>query len=136
MAKDLFKSGAAWVKITDSGIEVDYRVWQAYEVATGHSLISPVSQNVQVNVAASASSITSISNSMQQIIRELDQLGIDAAKKLEAKEKVKTLEEELCKKKPNWHVVKQILRWALDFSKELFLRLTVLIAERYVASKL
>ena len=117
---------ATFVKITDDSIEVDRR---EYEAATG-----PVSQNVRVNV--SALSAASISNSIRQIVGELDQLGIDAAKAPEAKEKLKTLEEELRKERPHWNIVKQVLHWALDFSRELFLRLAVLIAERYVASKL
>lgn len=128
VATDLFEKGAARVKITDTDIEVD---WREYEAAT-----RPVSQSVQVNVSTSASSVASISNSIQQIVRELDQLGIDAAKAPEVKEKLKTLEEELCRKRPHWNVVKQVLHWALDFSRELFLRLAVLMAEHYVASKL
>ena len=133
MATDLFEKGAARVKITDTDIEVD---WREYEAATRQSPIRPVSQNVQVNVSTSASSVASISSSIQQIVRELDQLGIDAAKAPEVKEKLKTLEEELCRKRPHWNVVKQVLHWALDFSRELFLRLAVLIAEHYVVSKL
>jgi hypothetical protein len=128
LVMDLFEKGATWVKITDDGIEVDRR---EYEAAT-----EPVSQNVQVSVSTSASSAASISNSIQQITRELNQLGIDVAKAPEAKEKLKTLEEELRKERPHWNVVRQVLQWALDFSRELFLRLAVLIAERYVALKL
>ena len=122
------KQGATWVKITDDGIEVDRR---EYEAAT-----RPESQNVQVNVSTSASSAASISNSIRQIVRELDQLGIDSAKTPEAKEKLKTLEKELSRTSPRWNVVRQVLHWALDFSRELFLRLAVLMAEHYVASKL
>jgi hypothetical protein len=136
VAENLFKRGATRVKITGADIEIDWNVWRAYEAATGQSPIGPVSQNVQVNVSASASSAASISNSIRQIVRELGQLGIDAAKMPEAKEKLKTLEEELRKERPHWNIVKQVLHWALDLSRELFLRLAVLITERYVASKL
>lgn len=120
------KEGATWVKITDDGIEVDRR---EYEAAT-----RPGSQNVQVNV--SASSVASISNSIRQIVCELDQLGIDSAKTPEAKEKLKTLEKELSRTSPRWNVVRQVLHWALDFSRELFLRLAVLVAQHFIASKL
>lgn len=128
LVMDLFEKGATRVKVTDTGIEVDRR---EYEAATG-----PVSQNVQVNVSTSASSVALISNSIRQIIRELDRLGIDSAKAPEAKEKLETLEEEFRRKSPRWNVVKQVLHWALDFSTELFLRLAVLMAEHYLASKL
>lgn len=128
VATDLFEKGAARVKITGTDIEVD---WREYEAATG-----PMSQNVQINVSTSASSVASISNSIQQIVRELNQLGIDAARVPEAKEKLKTLEKELCRPNPRWDVLKRVIHWALDFSRELFLRVAVLIVERYVASKL
>lgn len=133
VATDLFEKGAARVKITGTDIEVD---WREYEKVTGQSPIRPVSQNVRVNVSTSTLSVASISNSIRQIVHELDQLGIDSAKAPEVNEKLKTLEKELRKTSPRWNVVRRILHWALDFSKELFLRLAVLIAERYVASKL
>ena len=128
IATDLFEKGAARVKITDTDIDV---TWREYEAATGQ-----VSQAMQVNVSTSASAVASVSNSIRQIIRELDQLGIHAAKAPEAEGRLKTLEEELRKQKPRWDVIKQVLHWALDFSKELSLRLAVLMAEHYVASKL
>jgi DNA replicative helicase MCM subunit Mcm2 (Cdc46/Mcm family) len=128
VATDLFEKGAARVRITGTDIEVD---WREYEAAT-----RPVSQNAQVNVSTSASSVASISNSIRQIVSELDRLGIDSAKAPEAKEKLKTLEEELRRKNPHWNVVKQVLHWALDFSRGLFLRLAVLIIDRYSMSKL
>jgi len=136
VAKDLFQSGATRVKITGADIEVDWNLWRVYEAATGQSPISPASQNVHVNVSTSASAVGSISSSVQQIIRELDQLGIDSARVPEAKEKLKTLEKELHRTDPRWKVIRQVLQWALGFSRELFLRLAALMVERYVASKL
>jgi len=131
VATDLFEKGAARVKITGTDIEVD---WREYKEATSSDR-SAMSQNVRVNVSTVALSSSSLSQTIQEIIRELDKSGIDPAKVREAKEQVQTLGKELQKANPRWGVAKQVLRWALDFSKEIFLRLAVMVAERFLTLK-
>lgn len=131
VATDLFEKGAARVKIIGTDIEVD---WQEYKEATSPDR-SAMSQNVRVNVSTIALSSSSISQAIQEVIRELDKPGVDPTKVREAKEQVKTLEKELQKANPRWNVAKQVLRWALDFSKEIFLRLAVIVVERFLTPK-
>lgn len=128
VATDLFEKGAALVKITDTGIEVD---WREYSAITGGSK-GTVSQTVKVNVSATAKASSSISVVFREIITQLQNYDIEPDKIPEAKIKLNTLEKELSKKNPRWNVVKQVLGWALDCSKELFLRLSVILAEYYV----
>jgi len=127
VATDLFEKGAARVKITGTDIEVD---WQEYQAVAG-----PASQRVYVNVSSSASSAASVSSSILQIVRELDQLGVEPSKVPEARAKLRTLEDELRRTNPRWDVLRRILRWALDFGRELFLRVAVVVVEHYFASK-
>lgn len=131
IAVDLFEQGAARVKIIGDDIEVD---WREYQDAVGADR-GAVSQTVKVNVSATALASSSISHRIQEIANELDKSGLDSAKILEAKERLKILEREVKKARPRWNVVKQVLVWALDFSKEVFLRLAVIAAERLLMPK-
>ena len=131
VATDLFEKGVARVKITGTDIEVD---WREYAEATSGDR-SAVSQTVKVNVSTTALAVSSISERIHEIAGELDKSGVDSKKVLEAKQRLETLEKELKKTNPRWKVAKQVLRWSLDFSKELSLRLAVIVAERFMTAK-
>jgi len=131
VATDLFEKGAARVRIIGTDIEVD---WREYEEAIRGNR-SAVTQTVKVNVSTTALAASSISEKIHEVAKELDKPGVDFSKVPEAKARLKTLEKELKKTSPRWNVVKQVLRWALDFSKEMFLRLAEIVAERFLMPK-
>jgi len=119
VAVDLFEKGAARVKITGTDIEVD---WRKYVEATSGDK-GAVFQAVRVNVSATALASASISEKIQEIAKGLEQSGVDPEKVPEAKAHLDTIEKELKKTRPRWNVTRKVLRWALDFSEEIFLRL-------------
>lgn len=50
----------------------------------------------------------------------------------ESKEKLKQLEEELNKPYKNWNVIRPILIWLLNFSKELFIKIIPILLEKKI----
>ncbi len=50
----------------------------------------------------------------------------------ESKEKLKRLEDELNRPNKNWEVIKPILKWILDFSKELFIKIIPILLEKKI----
>jgi len=128
IATDLFEKGAARVKITGTDIEVD---WREYTEVT-KSLANPVSQTVIVNVSSSSKSSSYISQKIRNISDSIDSSPHYSKKSVEAKKQLQTLENELEKPKPQWKVAKKVLQWALDFGKEVFLKIALLVAERYM----
>ncbi len=122
---DLFEKGAARVKITGTDIDV---YWPQYKDITSDKK-STIAQNVNVDVVAVARSSSSISIEFREIEEQLSNYDIDSDKIPEAKKQIKALENELKKRNPKWNVIKQVLGWALNFSKDLFLRLIVIYVE-------
>lgn len=49
----------------------------------------------------------------------------------EVKEKLKKLDDELAKPSANWDIIKNILIWILNFSKDLFLQVLPILIQRY-----
>lgn len=128
VATDLFEKGAARVTITDTGIEVDWREYS--DITSGDK--GGVSQTVKVDVSATAKASSSLSAEFREIEKQLHNYDIDSKIIPEAKIRLRTLETELKKKNPKWNVVKQVLGWALNCSKELFLRLSAILVEHYL----
>ena len=126
VATDLFEKGAARVKITDTDIEVDWREFQDATTDKG-----PVSQTVNVNVSAVATSSVNLSQQIEQIIRQLEQKQLNPARLETARKQLARFEEELQRPRPRWTKGKQILKWALSLGEELFLRLVTMWAQRH-----
>lgn len=128
---DLLGSGVIWARVTDTEIEVGMP--ESKEVSSGEG--SAVLQTVNVNVSASAQALSLISEQIQEIAKELEKSCADSRKVLEAKAQLKILEKELKKKNPQWDVIKKVMSYALDFSKELFLRLAVIVAQHILVQQ-
>lgn len=128
---DLLGEGVIWARVTDTEIEVGMP--ESKEAASGEG--SAVLQTVNVNVSASAQAVSLISEQIQEIAKELDRSCADARKVLEAKVQLKILEKELKKKNPQWDAIKKVMNYALDFSKELFLRLAVIVVQRLLTQE-
>lgn len=116
---DLFEKGALYVEITDSGIKVSRK---EYEQIVGYpsrqqNQIVQVINNISTNINIDNKTII---NQVLDNIRndELDPKRID-----EAEKKLKLLLRETQKKKPKWENVKEVLKWALDFGKDIFIQL-------------
>ena len=113
---------------TPSGYVVDISE-EKYRKAFGGSQY-PVTQIVNVTASAMAASSLTLSQEIRHIVQILEDFNISSKKLSEAKRRIYTLESELNKSKPSEKVIKKVMRWASDFSLELFLRLAVLVAER------
>ncbi len=91
---------------------------------------NPIKQIFNITANATATSSVSVSQKIQNIIHGLEESNVDPKKLSEARSKLDTLESELNKPNPSEKVIKKVIRWASNFSLELFLRLAVLVAER------
>ncbi len=132
VARNLFRGGnlKSLTVCTHSGYFVEISEAKYYEaVKSGQN---PITQIYNVTATATATSSLSLSQEIQNIIRSLEESNMGSKKLSGAKRRLNTLKSELNKPNPNEKVIKKIIRWASDFSLELFLRLAVLIAERFV----
>jgi len=93
---------------------------------------NPIRQIFNITANATATSSLSVSQEIQNILQRLENSNVPAKKLSEARGKLNTLETELDKPNPNEKVIKKIMRWASNFSLELFLRIAVLMAERFL----
>ena len=93
---------------------------------------NPMTQIVQVISSATATSSSSVSQEIQNIIHSLEQSNVDSSKLSAAKGQLSTLESELKRPNPRKRIIKKVLRWALNFSLDLFLRLAAMVAERLI----
>ena len=113
---------------SDYFVEITHKKYR--EVArTGQN---PITQIFHVTASATATSSLSVSQEIQNILQRLENSNVPAKKLSEARGKLNTLETELDKPNPNEKVIKKIMRWASNFSLELFLRIAVLMAERFL----
>lgn len=78
----------------------------------------------------------SVNVSLQQIIKTIQNLDITEIEKEEAKKVLGELEEELGKPEAsrNWDTIKKCLIWALNFGKDLFLKLLPIILQSQAGS--
>ena len=67
---------------------------------------------------------------IQNIIHDVEKSGVNPKKISEAKTQLGILESELNKPDPDEKVIKKVVRWASNFSLELFLKLAPIVAER------
>ncbi len=118
---DLLDRGASSVIVTDSKIEVSRK---EYEEAVGAK--EPVSQSVEVNVSAQATSSANFTQQIQQLVRQLEQTERDPAKLDAARKQLQAFDEELQRPKPRWSQAKGILKWALGYGEELSMRLAAI----------
>ena len=79
---------------------------------------------VIINATANATEI--------QIIHALEESTAGSKKLSETKRKLKTLESELSKPNPSEKVIRKVMRCTSGFGLQLFLRLAVLVAERWL----
>lgn len=90
----------------------------------------PIKQIFNITANATATSSVSISQKIESIIHDIEKSGVNPKKLSEVKSKLNTLESELDKPNPDEKAIKKVMRWASNFSLELFLRLAPIIAER------
>lgn len=115
---------------TPSGLIVEITEEKYRQVVTVGQ--NPINLIVNTTANATATSSLSLSQNFQNILRDLEASNLEPRKLSDAKKKLNNLEAELNKLNPNENVIKRVLRWASDFSFELFLRLSVLMAERFL----
>lgn len=132
IAKRIFGTGSVKnISVTTrSGYTVQISTEKYCEIAKGGQ--NPITLIVNATANATATSSVSVSQKFQNIIHDVKKSGVNPKKLSEAKTKLNTLESELNKPDPDEKVIKKVMRWASDFSFELFLRLAVLIAERFL----
>jgi len=109
-------------------IKISYETYRETVKTSQH----PITLIVNNTASATAKSSVSVSQEIQNIIRDLEKSNLDPKRLPEAKSNLSTLESELDKPNPSEKVIKKVMRWASDFGLELFLRLAVLVAERFL----
>jgi len=115
---------------TPSGFIVEITVEKYHElIKSGQNPITQIF-NITTNAAATAKSSLSVSQEIQNIMRDLEKYNLGPERLPEARKKLNTLESELDKPNPREKVIRGIMRWASKFGLELSLRIAVLIAER------
>lgn len=90
---------------------------------SGISIKNVQSQNVNVTV--------NVEQTINNILEDIRSNEPDEERIKEAEQKLGELKEEIKKEKPQWSIIKNILVWALNFSKEVFLRLLPILLEKY-----
>jgi len=88
--------------------------------------------NINVSAQASAMVSTNISFQIKEVIKQLQDRHIDPVKLKMAKAQLTDFEAELKRQKPRWPQIRKILRWSLSLGEEIFCRLVVLWAQRYM----
>ena len=94
--------------------------------------LNPVSQIINVTATASSKSSLSFDQEVQNILRNIEEVEKDPKKLSKAKKNLSLLESEVNKANPDDRVIRKIMRWASDFSLELCIRISVLLAERFI----
>ena len=107
-------------------IKISYETYREIAKTSQH----PITLIVSNTASATAKSSVSVSQEIQNIIRDLENSNLDPKRLPEARNKLNTLEKELDKPNPNEKVIRKVVSWASKFSLDLFLRLAVLVAER------
>mgnify|MGYP000417152296 CR=1 FL=1 len=72
-----------------------------------------------------------VSNVIKNVLVNIQQSEPDLSRVKDAEEKLTELENELKSKSPKWAVVKNILEWLLNFSRDAFLAVLPVLLERY-----
>lgn len=116
---DLFEKGALYVEITDSGIKVSRK---EYEQIVGPTSPQP---NQIVQLINNISTNINIDNRtiINQVLDNIRNNESDPERIDQAEKKLNLLLKETQKKKPKWDKIKDILQWALDFGKDVFIQL-------------
>ena len=132
IAKRIFSTGSVKnISVTTcSGYTVQISAEKYCEIVKGGQ--NPITLIVNATANATATSSVSVSQKIQNIIHDVEKSGVNPKKLSEAKTKLNTLESELNKPAPDEKVIKKIVNWASEFSLELFARIAVLIAERFL----
>ena len=132
VARNLLRRGSlkSITVCTPSGYFVEISEAKYHEAAKGGQ--NPITQifNVTANATATAKSSLSVSQGIQNIMRDLEKYNLAPERLPEARRKLNTLESELDKPNPSEKVIRKIMRWASNFGLELSLRIAVLVAER------
>ncbi len=116
---DLLERGASSVEITDSGIKVSRK---EYEQIVGYARpqqnqIVQLINNISTNINIDSRTI------INQVLDNIRNNESSPERVSEAEKKLGLLLKEIQKKKPKWHNVKGVLKWALDFEKDVFIQL-------------
>ena len=130
IAKRLFGRGSVKnISVTTrSGYLIQISAEKYREIVKGGQ--NPITLIVNTTANATATSSVSVSQKIQNIMRDVEKSGVNPEKLSEAKTKLNTLESELNKPDPDEKVIKKVMRWASNFSLELFLKLAPIVAER------
>lgn len=86
---------------------------------------------IQITNNLSNQQSVNLSVSFEEIVQIIQESSYSNEEKKEATAKVRELQEELKKDNPSWEIVKGVLIWLLNFTKEVFLKVLPYILDRY-----
>ncbi len=99
---------------------------QVEQAPSGHKGVTVLITNNLTNQQS-----TQLSVNFDQIIENIQSSDKSAEEKEEAKGKINELKEEVSKPNPSWDRIKSILKWLLDFGKDIFIQTIPYILEKY-----
>jgi len=90
-----------------------------------------ISPKIEVSATQIAIQKTEINQTISQILDKIRETEPNPEKVKEAEKNLGEFQEEIKKEKPGWSVIKRILAWLLEFSRDAFLQILPILIERY-----
>ena len=90
-----------------------------------------ISPKIEVSATQIAIQKTEINQTISQILDKIRETEPNPEKVKEAEKNLGEFQEEIKKEKPEWSVIKRILAWLLEFSRDAFLQILPILIERY-----
>lgn len=129
VAVDLFERSNASIEVTSGKNKIRISR-KEYEQLIDNKIAQ---QNQVVQVINNISTNINIDNKtiIKQILDDVKSKESDTERINEAEEKLNFLLKEVQKRNPKWENIKAILKWALDFGKDVFIQLIPILLKMY-----
>lgn len=131
VAKDLFDERYATSHIEVASGKNKIRMSRKEYEQPFSNKIAQQNQAVQIINNISTNINTDNKTIIKQILDDVKNRESDTKRINEAEEKLNFLLKEVQKRNPKWENIKAILKWALDFGKDIFIQLIPLLSKMY-----
>jgi len=116
---DLFEHGASYVEIGDGKIRVSKKEYEQLLFRNNQN------QNTIIQLVNNISTNIKIDNEelINQVLSNFKNNELNQSRIIEVEKNLNLLLEETKKERPRWINLKNIMQWALEFSKDIFIQL-------------
>lgn len=90
-----------------------------------------ISPKIEVSATQIVIQRTEINQTITQILDKIKETEPNPERVKEAEKNLGDFQEEIKKEKPEWSVIKKVLAWLLEFSRDAFLQILPILIERY-----